>query len=144
MRAAAGPERSARLIWRASIVMVVLASVLPGRQPLWRVLSPDHYRAAPADASGVTAFKMIPSDASVVAQAAIAPHLSHRSRIFVLSDEAPDADYVIAAAHLNPWPVATGAELMDIVDSRFGDKYSVVYNRDGWRLLRRMPDAAPP
>ena len=123
--------------------MVVLASILPGRQPLWRVLSPGHYRAAPADASGVTAFMMIPSGASVVAQAAIAPHLSHRSSIFVLSDQAPDADYVIAAAHLNPWPVATGAELSDIVDSRFGDGYSVVYDHDGWRVLRRTVGATP-
>jgi uncharacterized membrane protein len=143
LRAAVGPERSARFIWRASIAMVVLASVLPGRQPLWRVLSPGHYRAAPADAGGFTALDTIPPDASVVAQAAIAPHLSHRSMIFVLSEQAPDADYVIAAAHLSPWPLATQAELTGIVDRRLSAGYSMIFNRDGWRVLQRTSEATP-
>lgn len=137
LHAAGVSAASSSLVWRLSLAMAVVSAVVPGRQPLWRVFAPSHYRAAPAQAAGLAALMLIPPDTSVVAQAAIAPHLSERVHIFVLDEQAPDADYVITAASLSPWPISTFEELRKIVDERFGPGYDVIFDRSGWRVLRR-------
>ncbi len=53
---------------------------------------------------------MVPDEASVVAQAAIVPHLSTRLRIHMLDAAAPEADYVVMSDSLSPWPAANLAE----------------------------------
>jgi hypothetical protein len=99
-------ERGARrLMAAAAAASVVLSAVLPGRQPLWRVFAPSHYAAAESAIVGRALLKMIPADASVVAQAVVVPHLTLRDRIYVLDERAPDADYVIASESLSPWPL---------------------------------------
>ena len=116
---------------------IVLCAVLPGRQPLWRVLAWDHYVAPSTHATGRAALGMVPDGASVVAQAAIVPHLSQRPRIFVLDGNPPDADYVVMAKHLSPWPLVDIAELTTVAHNRFGSGYSAVFERDGWTVLKR-------
>ncbi len=85
---------------------------------------------------------MVPPDAAVVAQAAIVPHLSQRTTIYMLEPLAPDGDYVIAQADLSPWPNATRAEILRLVLERERRGYFVVVERDGWTLLRRTPAPA--
>jgi uncharacterized membrane protein len=116
---------------------LAIAAFLPGHQPLWRVLRPEHYRSSRADETGLTVLDMIPSDAIVVAQAAIVPHLSHRNRLFVFDDAAPEADFIVAAAQLDPWPMATHDAIRALVDARRRRGYTTMFDRDGWILLQR-------
>jgi uncharacterized membrane protein len=118
-------------------ICVVLASLLPGHQPLWRLLSTKPYLFDAIDRAGPDAMAVVPPDASVVAQTAAAPHLTHRRDLFRLDPQAPDADYVIAVPERSPWPNADAAAVHALVAERRRRGYAVVFERDGWVVLRR-------
>jgi uncharacterized membrane protein len=132
---------SGRLLWRraAIVAMLALCAVLPGKLPVWRLLSPAFYRFSESEQAGHRMLAMVPSGASVVAQAAIAPHLSRRPVIHVLSPEAPEADFVVASESLSPWPNGSPAEVAALLRERVERGYSVAASERGWVLLRRLP-----
>lgn len=136
VRARENPRGQARLLTWCPAASLVLSLVLPGHQPLLRNFSPRHYAPVAGEATGRRALATIPPDASVVAQAAIAPHLSRRTGIFILDEKAPDADFVIASEALNPWPLETDG-LQALVRSRQDRGYATVFAEDGWIVLRR-------
>jgi hypothetical protein len=72
-----------------------------------------------------------------VAQAAIVPHLSHRDRIYVLEDGAPEADFVIASARLSPWPASSQESVDAWLEQRRQAGYREIFAKDGWVVLRR-------
>ena len=131
-----------RLITAAAAAMVVLSAVLPGRQPIWRVFAPGHYRATPMTVTGRHVVGLVPPSASVVAQAVIVPHLSERDTIYVFEPRAPDSEYVVAHTELNPWPNDSGEVIQRLVEDRQRRGYVVIYARDGWTLLRRPSPVA--
>ena len=125
----------------AAAAILVLCAVLPGRQPLWRILAAGHYRQTTMVATGREVLAMVPPSASVVAQAAIVPHLSQRRVIHMLDLRAPDSDYVIAQVDLNPWPNSSRGEIEQLTQERERQGYAVIFARDGWTLLRRLPES---
>jgi len=127
----------ARAIWILAGASVVLSAVLPGHQPLWRLTSPKAYRYTPLHRTGYAALAAIPADVSVTAQTAVAPHLTHREMIRVLDQTAPDAAYVIAARGLSPWPLGSDDEIAALLEGYRRRGYGVVFERDGWTVLRR-------
>jgi hypothetical protein len=52
----------------------------------------------------------------------------------------PDAEYVIAAIDLDPWPV-TREELARLVSDRRQRGYEPAFEQDGWVVLRRSAGA---
>jgi len=118
-------------------VSVLLASLLPGHQPLWRLLSSKPYLFDAVDRTGPDAIGVVPPDASVVAQTAVAPHIAHRHDLFRLDPEGPDADYVIAVPERSPWPNATAADVHALLAERRRRGYAVIFERDGWVVLQR-------
>jgi uncharacterized membrane protein len=124
------------LTWMAS-ACVLISAVLPGHQPHWRLFTPRHYRDHPTQQTGERALSLIPGQASVVAQAALAPHLSQRQRLYVLEPGAPEADYVLASSTLAPWPAASVADLRSLLDERQARGYAVIFDHNGWVVLRR-------
>jgi uncharacterized membrane protein len=133
----AGTARRDRVIATAAACTIVLSAVLPGRQPLWQLLSPRATDAAALRQTANDAMATIPPDASVVAQASIAPHLAHRPAIYILDAHAPSADFVIASAALSPWPAVNAIELASLVRGFQDRGYVVGFDRDGWIVLRR-------
>jgi hypothetical protein len=127
---------------------VLLAAVLPGRPPLRRVFAPGHYRPIATHDAALAALRLVPPDGSVIAQAAIAPHLSQRERIYVLRDDDRQADVVIASTVLSPWPLANTAEVSAVLERRRQGEYETVFDKDGWTVLARRQqtssDAAAP
>jgi uncharacterized membrane protein len=126
--------------WVVSTVltlMVVASATLPGHQPVLRLFAAEHYGNRPDLAAATEALAQIPPDASVLAQAAIVPHLAHRDRIYLLEDGAPDADFVIASAHLSPWPASNQESFDAWLDQRRRAGYREVFAKDGWVVLRR-------
>ncbi len=134
---------AARVLRGCVAACVVLSAILPGHQPLWRLFRVEHYRATNVQRMGKTMVAMIPPDAAVVAQAAIVPHLSHRDHLFVLDAIAPDAEYVIAADRLDPWPLESLDELRALVDARRARGYRPIAEQDGWIVLRRVQGGGP-
>lgn len=130
------PKGRRSLVAWAVAACVLCSAILPGRQPLWRVFAPDHYRARESSQLGRELLAMIPDGASVVAQAAVVPHLSLRDRIYVLDDRAPDADYVLACASLSPWPADAFDELRRLLEQRKASGYEAMVEREGWTILR--------
>jgi uncharacterized membrane protein len=116
---------------------VLLSALLPGHQPLWRLFSPTFYRFGALERAGGQVLGVVPADASVVAQTNVAPHLSHRASLYQLTPDAPPADYVIAVEGRSTWPVATFQEIRALLDERRRQGYRVVFEQDGWIVLRR-------
>ena len=129
-------DRARLLMTGAAAASVLLSAVLPGRQPLWRIFAPSHYASTDSATVGRALVRMIPEGASVVAQAAVVPHLSRRDRIYVLEARAPDADYVLASDSLSPWPAADVGELRLLLEDRRARGYVVMVERTGWTILR--------
>ena len=138
-RIAAGrsrPEARRKLIAGVVTASVIIAAILPGHQPHWRLFRASHYRPIPARTPAAEAFALIPREASLVAQGAILPHLSQRQQIYLLKRDAPDMEYVVAASDLDPWPM-TRQELDEVVAQFRRRGYAAVFDRQGWIVLRR-------
>jgi uncharacterized membrane protein len=118
-------------------LMVAASATLPGHQPVLRLFAAKHYRERPDRAAAREALAQIPPDASVVAQAAIVPHLAHRDRIYVLEDAAPDADFVIASARVSPWPASNREAVEAWVAQRRRAGFREIFAKDGWVVLKR-------
>lgn len=74
-----------------------------------------------------------------MAQDAIVPHLTHRDRIYVLENGAPEADFVIAASErMSPWPAPDAATVDGWLEQRKQAGYRELFAKDGWIVLRRQ------
>lgn len=135
------PTKRRRLIGSVVAAVVVIAVIVPGHQPHWRLFRAMHYQDRPHQAPARAALAMIPDRASVVAQASLAPHLSQRHQIHILKPGAPDAEYLIAAIGLDPWPV-TREDIDTFLRERRQRGYEPVFEQEGWVVLRRSA-AAP-
>jgi uncharacterized membrane protein len=130
------PEpRRVRVTMAVALATLLLSSLLPGHQPLWRLLSPSSYRIGPA--VGYRALAAIPDSASVVAQTALVPHLSARDEIFHLMPGAPDAEFVIAGSGLSPWPNPDEIAMRALLREREQQGYRVIFDEGGWVVLSR-------
>ncbi len=136
-RAMQDGRRARRTIAWASAATLLLASLLPGHLPLWRLLDPRHYGRTPAQLTGEEIAHTIPPQASVVAQAAIVPHLSERNQIVMLDSRGLDGDYVISADDFSPWPNQTIDDVRALIEQARRRGYVVVMETNGWTLLRR-------
>jgi uncharacterized membrane protein len=130
-------ERRRQVLAGFASACVLCAAVLPGHQPIWRLFASRTYRSGAVERTGRDALQVIPDEASVVAQANVGPHLSHRAALFRLDAEAPEADYVVAVDRRSPWPLANYDEIRALLAVRQRRGYEVVFDRDGWIVLRR-------
>lgn len=135
-----------RRAWRSSVVIAVSGLVLglnvvrvPGL-PLYNLTNPNFYSIDGEMKAGYAAMARIPRDASVVAQDAIIPHISQRQSVYQLKPGAPAADYIIASKSLNAWPSGSYIEIDTILKERRQQGYQVVFERDGWTVLKEMHD----
>ena len=115
---------------------VVLSLVVPGHQPILRLFKPGHYHVVAGRGTPARALASVPSDASVVTQGGLLPHLSQRAEIHVLDADAPDADYVIVSMDLNAWPLSGPGQMADLIKGRRSRGYVVVFDEAGWIVLR--------
>lgn len=127
----------AHLVRALTGASLLLSSLLPGHQPLWDLFSPEHYRTTQFPRTGYRVIERIPEGASVVAQAAVVAHISHRERVYVFDAKAPDADFVVASTGLSPWPHTSYADLARLLHDRRGRGYTVLLDENGWTVLRR-------
>jgi uncharacterized membrane protein len=129
------PASRQRVIRWGAGLSVLFALFVPGSQPHWDLFEREHYVPRPAVRRWPDVAARIPSDASVVAQAVVVPHLSRRDRVYVLEPGAPDADFVVAVEPLNPWPLEHYDAIRALLDARRRSGYQVVFEQDGWIVL---------
>ena len=131
------PDARKRLVTWAAAGCVLLSSLLPGNQPFWSLFSSDHYRQTAFQRTGSSVLDLIPGGASVVAQAAVVPHISQRDAVHMLDPTAPDAEFVIAGTDLSPWPNQSYADIQLLLDDRRRRGYRLLFEENGWTVLRR-------
>ena len=123
-------------------ICLLLSAVLPGHEPMWKLLSPSFYTAPPFATTAARALGQIPPQASVVAQSAIVPHLSRRQNIYMMRADGPgagiDADFVIAAAgDLPPWPFIAADQVRGQLALYAARGYATIFEENGWVVLAR-------
>jgi uncharacterized membrane protein len=126
-----------RLALVGAVVCAILSSLLPGRQPHWRLLTPAHYRERAFEDTGREVLARIPRDASIVAQTALVPHLSQRRTIYMLDAGSPDTEFLVTSVHVGPWPLESHDQIAAIIADRRRRGYETWLDRDGWMVLRR-------
>jgi len=128
-----------RLTLGCACLCVLASALVPGHQPLLRLFQPGHYRSAPAFADVAEALRLIPGDASVVAQAALAPHLAHRDRLYILEDGVPhiDVDFLVTSGALPPWPIGDTDTVARIVGQYVDAGFEEVFRSPTCLLLKR-------
>jgi uncharacterized membrane protein len=139
---AAGDALSRTRVHFGAWAMLLFCLVLPGRQPVWKLFSPDFWGAPEYADTAARALTFVPPDASVAAQAAIVPHLSQRASIMMLTAEGKtanaDADVVVSApSDLSPWPFASAEAVKAHVETYKARGYRTVFSENGWEVLRR-------
>ena len=130
-----GGNRGRRTVTAATAVMLVLCAILPGRLPLWSLFSPRTWTFSAAERAGWAVMALVPGDVSVVAQDAVAPHVSQRAAIFTLRPGAPDADLVLAAPALSPWPLDSADGVARLLEERKAAGYRVLLDDGAWIVL---------
>ncbi|MCI0604143.1 DUF2079 domain-containing protein [bacterium] len=117
--------------------ILLMCAILPGKLPVWRLLSPKYYHFSDVEKTGPRALSLIPESASVVAQDGIVPHLSRRDFIYTLRPGAPEADFVVASQRLKPWPNQNWEEIETLLAERKAAGYRTIFGENGWIVLQR-------
>ncbi|WP_376797105.1 DUF2079 domain-containing protein [Thermogemmatispora sp.] len=87
--------------------------------------------------------QMIPPTASVSAQSALVPHVSHRSRIYLFPYADQQADYVFLDVTSDMYPLFLGSYTAEVKKVLFSGDYGIVAAQDGYLLLKRgLPEPA--
>jgi uncharacterized membrane protein len=132
------PRLRARVVGGLAGTAVLFSIILPGNQPHWNLFKRGHYQIPAQHRAGHRMLQRIPPDASVVAQGAIAPHLTHRQQIFLLQPGVEaESDFVVAGRALALFPLSDGDELDRLLEERRAQGYTTLYEKDGWVLLRK-------
>lgn len=132
------PRSRVRVVSAFAGASVLLSAILPGNQPHWNLFKRGHYQIPDHHRGGYRVLERIPAAASVMAQGAIAPHLTHRDQIVVLEPGAQaDADFVVAGRGLDLFPIADANELDRLLEEMQMRGYTTVHAQDGWVLLRK-------
>jgi uncharacterized membrane protein len=109
-------------------------------RPLKNLAYPSYYRFTESDLAGTRAIKTIPPEASVLAQDAIVPHLSHRQIINSLNQEAilnPVKDqFIIACPNINTWPLQP-SDIEIFINESMKKGFRKVFDEKGWIVLER-------
>jgi uncharacterized membrane protein len=126
-------------------VLLVNLYLLP-RFPLWNLTHAEYWQLSSSDLAGREAVSLIPPAASVAAQAAITPHLSHRRLIFMLNPLTviPDSDFIIASERLNPYPFPGFQDIKYYMDAQQARGYRKIFEEEGWIVLKRETMTATP
>jgi uncharacterized membrane protein len=134
------------LVVPASLLVLVLNLRLLPAFPLWRLTNTGYWRLSASDLAGRKAVSLIPATASVVAEGAIAPHLSHRRELYLLNPLAsiPDSDFIVTSERVNPFPFPSFQDIKYYLDTQQTRGYRKMFEEEGWVILKRETRAATP
>ena len=133
--------RSSARLWRrlalagGALVVALNVVALPS-SPLASLTDPSFYQQTATDAAGNAALAHIPPRVSVVTQNAIAPHLTHRDVVTLLTRTSRDRTYIVTNIHASPRPgFAKRGEIQRYLAHKEAHGYVVIFYRAGWTVL---------
>jgi uncharacterized membrane protein len=134
------------LVIPASILVLILNLNLLPRFPLWNLTDAAYRQLSASDLTGRKAVSLIPATASVAAQGAITPHLSHRRELYLLNPLAsiPDSDFIIASERLSPFPFPSFQDIEYYLDAQQTRGYRKIFEDEGWVILKREATTESP
>jgi len=133
-------RRRTRIAVTAAAVVLVLNVVTLPNSPLWSLTHSGFYRQTATVSAGNAALAHIPAGVSVEAQNAVAPHVTHRNVVTLLTPLSGNETYIIASIHSSPAPVFTRrTDLQKYLATKETHGYVVVFHRNGWLVLAERP-----
>ncbi|MER6999812.1 DUF2079 domain-containing protein [Streptomyces sp. NPDC000410] len=124
--------------WPPVSVPLVVAVLLMPTQPLSSLATPDFWRDSPRQAAARTAVSLIPDGARVAASNNLAPHLTGRATVHLVSEgvlsRRPDVNWIAADAHEGFPPGAFDSVLRAAAEE---GGWRRVYADDGVLVLQR-------
>ncbi|HSH31248.1 MAG TPA: DUF2079 domain-containing protein [Candidatus Saccharimonadales bacterium] len=127
-------RRSVYLI--AGLAVLLINVYLLPRYPLSSLVQPSYWSLSQSDRQGHAMLELIPPSASVLAQDTIAPHLTHRDKIYDLDQASPKADYVAVNFQLPHFPAADEF-YKNYLTSLSDQGYRVAYSQGSWLLYHK-------
>jgi uncharacterized membrane protein len=138
------------LSWRRAIqgaVLVAGAAAWLLWSPMWpgAGFRPSNYRIVPHDRAVRKVLSTVPATASVAAQDALVPHLSHRERIYLWPwvPEGQSVDYVALDRSMGTYPLPYGQYWSYFYDVFASPNYEIAAQVDEFYLMRRTADSQP-
>ena len=130
------PVRSGMKAVFALCVIILAANLYLSRHaPFGYLLAdPGFYRMTSYERTGNEAVSHVPKTASVTTLNGIASHLSDRQHITLLPDNS--AEYVVVGPNVNYIPLTSRREVDDYLVQRQQAGGSIIFNQDGWTVLR--------
>jgi uncharacterized membrane protein len=124
----------------SAAVLLLNIAALPIHGALRNLWDPAYYRYSETNTVGSWALKMIPPDASVLAQDAIVPHLSHRQTIHSLGQDTmskpPTDQFIITCRNLSPWPLEP-PDIEAFLKASLKRGYQRIFDEQGWIVLEK-------
>ena len=128
----------------AGVILVLNLSLLPVTHysSLSKLFKPSFYFLNHNERVGRDVLKLIPPNASVLAQSPIVPHLSHRQNIQLMRlsslTEDHDEEYIIANRYIGTWPLKDFQVIEKCLNQKAENRYITLYDADGWIVLKRQ------
>jgi len=131
-------RRRTRIAMTGAVLVLALNVVALPNSPLWSLTHPSFYRQSATVAAGNAALAHIPAGASVEAQNAVAPHVTHRNVVTLLTHLSGNESYIIASIHSSPAPgFVRRTDLVRYLATKEAHGYVVIFHRNGWTVLAK-------
>jgi len=146
---AVGAQRLPRHRWRAVQVALVTAGGAAWLlwSPMWpgAAFQPQHYRVVPHDRAVRRILRTVPAAATVSAQDALVPHLSHRERIYLHPwvPAGTQVDYVALDRSMGTYPLPYGQYWSYFYEVFASSAYEIAAQVDEFYLFRHVGEAQP-
>jgi len=137
--------RSSQVIVFLSVIILAMNVfvILRTNGPILRILNPENYKWEERFDINYELMRQIPDDASVVAQSAFVPHLSHRDRIYRFHEgvvEYQQPDYILLGIDEHSDPPYVEEQWRNLItDLKELPEYEILYD-DGRRFLWKRKD----
>ncbi|PYS48832.1 MAG: hypothetical protein DMF68_11880 [Acidobacteria bacterium] len=142
-------ERARRAFILVPCLVILLINLyMQPELPIWRLTAPSYWRLTDEDRDGYAAMSVIPKDATVSAQVAIATHLMHRRTCYVITSimTPPENKYIITSSRVPTNSFSNYQPLEDYLSLQQKKGYVKIFERNGWVVLKRpdiMTDSPP-
>ena len=133
-------QRWRRLALAGGALVLALNVVTLPSSPLANLTHASFYQRTATDAAGNAALAHVPPRVSVVTENAIAPHLTHRDVVTLLTRVSRDQTYIVTNIHASPRPgFAKRTDIQRYLAIQEADGYAIIFSRRGWTVLAKAP-----
>jgi len=120
--------------------MSVIGYWLWSPAPLARGFQPDRFTVTEHARLGEAILARVPPNASVSAQDALVPHLSHREEIYLYPRRADEAQYIVLDTRSRYYPLTPDSYEREFQEILANPNYRILTEADGYFLFQRTDE----